>query len=242
MPALQERSIRVKLSKEKRKGKKEQLRSASRGRKKLREIGKALMAVSLQTSSKRVDEYMQSCEDCLSEDLDDRPRYSYQVCLTGIKFLRDVVEKELNLEKSAAKLNEMVDTLEDHYANIGADVADVNARSEVDAVMEELHIMASMPRGNDSWLTRGIHYVVVEEDTVLVIDPMLCHALYKTYIRSVSMSGAVIESARAFLDLIKEEPYFIEFQSATGMASGRKVAWLDRAKMLQKGVDSTNFT
>ncbi|PNV83374.1 MAG: hypothetical protein C0610_17090 [Desulfobacteraceae bacterium] len=242
MPALQERSLRVKLSKEKRQGKRVELRLANRGRKKLREIGKAMMAVALQTSTEEVDKMILATEDLLSEDLDDRPRYCHQIMMVGLNFMHKVVSENLELPRSSARLKEIIETMEEYCERIGDAAEEVNAHSEVDAVMEEMNIMAGMQRGNDEWLKNGVHYCVVDDKQTLLLDPMLCHALYKQYIRTVSNHGAVIESVKAFKDLLKDEPYFSEWKVVPGMGNGKRpVAAIDRDKLLHKGVDSSNF-
>lgn len=241
MPALQERSIRVKLSKEKRKGKRTELREANRGRAKLREVGKALMAKALQLTSDDVDKMMLDTEKDLSEDIDDRPRYCYQTCLLGLRFLLDVVETNLNLPQSTEKLKEIISHMEEYYAMLGENTKDINAHSEIDAVMEEMNVMASMPRTpSDNWLVNGIHYVVVDDKQVLAIDPMMSHAVYRMYARSTG-GVAVISSTKSFHGLLKDETYFIEEAPAAGMASGRPLVRLSMAKMAEKGINTQNF-
>lgn len=241
MPALQERSLRVKLSKDKRSGKRNELRLANRGRKKLREIGKALMALSLQTSALQVEELLDSTEGMLSEELDDRPRYSHQIAMVGLIFLHKTISETLKLPKSTARLEEIMESMKDHFSHLGESAKDINAHSEVDAVMEEMNIMAGLTRGNEAWLQKGEQYIISDEGATLVLDPLLCHAIYKRYIRSVSSNAAVIESGKGFIGLLKDEPYYIEAAPVAGMGSGRPMARLDRNLMHEKGVDTSNF-
>lgn len=241
MPALQERSIRVKLSKEKRKGKREELKLANRGRLKIRQIGKALMARSLQTSSKQVEEWMDGLEDLLPDEIEDRPRYSHQVCLLGLKFMLSTVEDALKLPRSTAKLKELITEMEEYFQFLGEDAANVNAHSEIDSIMEEMNIMAGLDRNSGKWLIKGEHYIVSEDKKTLILDPMLTHALYKIYTKQVSSSPAVIESAKQFRKLLLDEQYFIEERVTAGLAKGRPMFRLDRDVMTAKGVDTSNF-
>jgi len=241
MPALQERSVRVKMSKEKRKGKREQLRLANRGRKKLREVGKALMALSLQITTEEVDQMVLATEDLLAEEMDDRPRYCHQICMVGLKFLQKAVDENLELPKSSERLKEIIESVETYYKELGESSHGLNVHSEVDSVLEEMNIMAGLSRGSEEWLQKGVHYCVVDDKATLLIDPMLCHALYKRYIRSVSSSPAVIESARSFLDLMEDEKYYGGRRVAAGMGNGRPMVVLDREKMMDKSVDTSNF-
>lgn len=241
MPALQERSLRIKLSKDKRKGKREELRLANRGRKKIREVGKALMALSLQTSTEDVEKMFLETENLLSEDLDDRPRYSHQISMVGLKFLHKTLTETLKLPKSSEKLGNIIESVEEYFEHLGESAVDVNSHSEVDAVLEEMNIMAALGRGNETWLQKGIHFIVVDEGNTLVIDPVVCHAIYKRYIRTVSSSGAVIESAKGFIKLLQDETYYIESEPVTGMGFDRPLPRLNRQLMAQKGVDTSSF-
>ena len=241
MPALQERSLRIKMSKDKRKGKREQLRLANRGRKKIREVGKALMAMSLQTTSDQVEQMFLDTEDLISEDLDDRPRYSHQVSMVGLKFLHKTLNETLKLPKSSDKLAEIIEAVEEYFTHLGESAVDINSHSEVDSILEEMNIMAALTRGNEPWLQKVENYIVVDEGKTLVIDPLTCHAIYKRYIRTVSNNGAVIESAKGFIKLLTDEPYYIDSVPVAGMGSGRPLPRLNRELMAEKGVDTSSF-
>jgi hypothetical protein len=241
MPALQERSIRVKLSKEKRQGRRAELRNANRGRKKLREIGKAVMAVALQTSTNEIEEAYNATEELISEDLDDRPRYCYQTSMVGLKLFRKVISNQLHLPRSTERLDEIISTMEEYFVHIGESAKDVNARSEVDAVLEEMNIMASIKNGQENWLVKVDHYLLLKDDGILVMDPLICHAIYRRYIKTVSNSAAVIESSKGFIGLLKEEPYFVEFSPTASMGNGRAMARLNIKQMDEKGLDTSGF-
>lgn len=242
MPALQERTIRVKLSKEKRSGKREELKLAGRGRKKLRQIGKAMMAKSLQMTGRQVEDLMLEIEELLPEEINDRPRYSHQVCMLGLRFLLTVTKDSLKLPRSSAKLQELIDTLSDYFQHLGDQAAEVNAKSEIDAVLEEMNVMAGLTRtGGDKWLIKGEHYLVSGDKAELILDPMLSHALYKIFTRQVGNATAVIESAKQFRKLLLDEDYFIEEKPVPGMSKGRPMVRLNRERMTEKGVDTSNF-
>lgn len=242
MPALQERSIRVKLTKERRKGRKEFLKEASKGRMKLRSVGKALMAKSLQMSIKDVEALFEETESFVSDELDDRPRYSYQICLLGVNFLLKVVSEDLKLQKSAAQLTDMLDEMKAYFSDLGETVTEMNARSEVDSVMEDMNVMAGLSNSGDiAWLSKGVHYIVADDGNTLVIDPMLTHALYKKFVRATSSQPVVIESAKQFLSLIVGEPYYESQRPVAGMGGGRPMVRLNRDRMRSKGVDTSNF-
>lgn len=243
MPALQERSIRVNLSKDKRNGKREQLRLANRGRKKLREVGKALMAKSLQVTTKEIESLMYELEDLLPEEIEDRPRYSHQVAILGLIFLRQVIEDTLHLPQSSKKLHELINTLKDYFDHLAEDSSNVNARSEVDAVMEQMNIMAGIPHtASEDWLQKGQHYIFKPSDNQLILDVMTAHALYRMFSKQVSSSPAVIENVSNFSHLLTQEPYFVKMDNCPGMGKGkREMHYLDVIKMKEKGLDTSNF-
>ena len=51
----------------------------------------------------------------------------------------------------------------------------------------------------------------------------------------------MIETAKGFMGLLGDEQYCTGTKKLTGFAFGREVFVLDRIKMLEKGVDTSNF-
>lgn len=242
MPALQERSIRVRLSKEKRRGRKDALVFATKHREKLREVGKALMARSLQTSRKSVRELMDSVEEHLSFEITDRPRYSYQVCLVGLKFLQKVVEEDLKLTKSAAKLSECVQNMVSFFEDADDGVLSILTQSEVDAVLNEMNVMIGLSATADTpFLQKGIHYFYREATDEIIMDAVMCHAQYRVFLLRSTRNVPVIEKPEGFNDLLKDEPYFKRWEKFPGMGGDGMCAVLSKDGMRRKGVNVSHF-
>jgi len=240
MPALQERSLRVKLSKDALAGREEEHQMLLDNRDALRQLGKAMMAKSLQISTTRVKEMFAATQD-IPRVLDVRPRYCHQVAAMGLDFLAEVLG-DLQMPTAQAAAVELRAELVAFITKSSTSAVPMGARSEIDAVLEEMDIMAGLSNaGEVQWLVKGMHYLILDGGRTLAIDPLICHAIYKKYSKSSSHQRVVIESAKQFLVLLRDERYYAGEKVITGIASGRTVALLDREKMSQKGVDTHNF-
>jgi hypothetical protein len=244
MPALVERSLRVRLSKDSRKGRQEALKVASRGRESLRKIGKAMMATALQTSTKDIEDLMDSLECKLSYDIDDRPRYSNLVAYLGLVFMRKVVANSLNLPKSLKKIDSLLVDMDTHFSEMGEKAAELTVRSEVDQVLEDMSLMAALtgPSGSKYWLESGEHYILDREKGFLWIYLPIAHALYKKYYASVNKNSATIDSGKQLAKLIGDETYY---DGNERMDVDGKSVVLTRLRIEEielKSVDISHFT
>ncbi|MDP3668092.1 MAG: hypothetical protein Q8R69_00150 [Telluria sp.] len=219
MPAVQERSIRVQLTKLKRKDSREDFRLASKGRQQLRRLGKAIMASALTTSPEAIEALMDKAGDLLPPDMDDRPRFSLQVILVGLWKLREVCE-QLHLFKGLSVLDPVLNVM---LADC-ADAGDGYMQSEIDLVLQKIEVIVAVSRSADEakmgtiHLHDGLHYVVTAE--YLILDPVLAHASYTRYCNVDERSAPVIGSATQFVKLIQEEPYFEKYAPYASMGGG----------------------
>lgn len=236
MPAVQERSVRVHLTKQKRAQCRDHFRLASKQRMQLRRLGKAIMATALTTSPDEIEQLMDKAGDLFPADMDDRPRYSMQVVLVGLWKLRDVCE-QLHLFESMVVVDELISTLIATVTGAG----DAYVQSEIDLVVQKIAVIIAISRSAEEakvghiLLHEGLHYVVTPE--YLIIDPVLSHASYVRYCTVDEHSMPVIASSAQFVKLIHEEPYFVKFAPYAGMAGGRQMLYLSLDMLQQKGVD-----
>ncbi|KAB0498282.1 hypothetical protein [Pseudomonas lini] len=236
MPALQERSIRVHLTKMKRKYCREHFRRATEGCEHLRRLGKAIMATSLTTSPEDIKRLMEKASQLLPEDMDDRPRYSQQVVLVGLWMLLDICG-QLHLFNAMFVLDTVIKALIERYAEDG----DGYVQSEIDLVMQKIAVIVAISRSADeaasgtAYLFDGQHYAITSE--YLVLDPVLSHACYTRYCSVDERTAPVIQSGAQFLKLINEEPYFVKYAPHAGMGGGRPMLFLSLQEMQAKNID-----
>jgi hypothetical protein len=236
VPAIQERSIRVHLTKIKRAHCRDHFRLATVGRDHLRRLGKAVMAMALITPPEDIEALMDKASELLPEEMDDRPRYSLQVTLVGLWKLRQVCE-ELHLFQSLKVLEPVIKVMIDHCANSG----DGYVQSEIDLVMQKISVMVAISRSAEEvasgtvYLVDGQHYAVTSE--YLILDPVLSHASYTRYCNVDERSMPVINSGAQFVKLITEEPYFVKYEPYAGMSGGRPMLFLSLKMLQEKNID-----
>ena len=243
-PALQERSLRVKLSKDIRSGRTQHFEKANRGRQQIRQVGKALMIRALKTTLDEVEQQMLEVDSLLSRDIDDRPRYCFQTAMVGLKFLRKVLHENLRLPKSTGACDALIEALETKFKWLTSHVSLANARSEVDGVLDSLNVMMGMTMaGPEVWLKEGVH-VVRGKDDVLFLDIVLAHANYNKYaMHHLRTEDRVLTgSVTNFSTLLKDEAYYggVEFVEGIGQ-SKRTYTKLYLDKMEMKGINVAYF-
>ncbi|WP_367372189.1 hypothetical protein [Pseudomonas lini] len=236
IPAIQERSIRVHLTKVKRAHCREHFFHATKNRNDLRRLGKAIMAMALTTSLEDIEALMEKASALLPEEMDDRPRYSLQVILVGLWKLQQVCE-ELHLFSALKTLEPIIKTVIERFAGDG----DGYVQSEIDLVIQKMSIIVAVSRSteeagqNNVHLAEGIHYTVTPE--YLILDPVLSHASYTRYCNVDERSTPVINSGTQFVKLITEEPYFVKYEPYAGMGGGRPMLFLSLQEMQAKNID-----
>lgn len=236
VPAIQERSIRVHLTKKKLGQCREQFFYASNHREDIRRLGKALLAKALITPPEAIDALMEKASALLPADMDDRPRFSKQVVLVGLWLLQEVCE-ELHLFKALKTLDPVIKAVIERFTGN----SDGYVQSEIDLVMQKIAVIVAISRSTEdagarnAYLVEGIHYTVTPE--YLVLDPVLSHASYTRYCNVDERSTPVISSGAQFVKLINEEPYFVKYAPHAGIGSGRNMLFLSLQELQNKDID-----
>lgn len=237
IPAIQERSIRVHLTKMKRAHCREHFFYATKHRDDLRRLGKAIMAMALTTPPEDIEALMDKASLLLPEEMDDRPRYSLQVILVGLWKLKQVCE-ELHLFAALKNLEPVIKTVIEQFAGKGEGIV----QSEIDLVLQKMAVIVAVSRSseeagqsNNVHLAEGLHYTVTQE--YLILDPVLSHASYTRYCNVDERTVPVINSGAQFVKLITEEPYFMKYEPYAGMGGGRPMLFLSLQALQAKDID-----
>ena len=240
MPALQQRSVQVQLSPMEVRGRESHYLETLSNRNRLRQMARAMVFSALRTDVEWLEEAMKRADGLLPAALTDRPRFSYQAILVGLRFFEKVcTDLKLGIvdELQALEL-ELLSNVEDNSDAISM----AKMKTEADFVMDDIGMMAQMTlNGTTEWLKLGTHYVTVGRK--LYIDLPVLFTTYKLY-KTHSRERAVIDDPGQFRQLIAHEPYFITMNSIEGMKLlqvDRSVLELDMDKMHAKGLDTSLY-
>lgn len=202
-------------------------------------FAKACYMMALRTTVPQVRDWIDKYEDVIPMSMGDRPHYSYRVMLMGLEFLKTVLlQYDLDLVSRVDYLMEvLVGMVNDDIDSLAAN----KQRSEIDIVLDTLAQMAALTEGDmPSWLIYGQHYL--RDDTYLILDGLVAHAQYQSFMSRVRGSPAVIDNYREFRTLLAHEPYCesINFKHES-FARGRLVFRLDVQKLRKKGIEVDAF-
>lgn len=243
MPALVHRSIQVMFQQSSLTLEREPYYFEARaGMPKLREISKFLMLTALcNTREGWVREAMEEAKDIVPRALDERPRYSAQVLVVALKWLHDSLVK-LELWESAGYLKEtIIPALHDHFTEMGDQAKDsrMKVRTEIDAVLDSMAMMATLTYQGKDYIVHGKHFVTTDEH--LFIDAATCHTIYKKFRVEYEREPAIISTISQFVLLLKTESYFEGEEYIPEISKTRMCFKLSKRKMADKGLQVTLF-
>jgi hypothetical protein len=240
MPALQHRSVLVSMSKHNRAGCEDDFESVDAMRGELLKLAKVLMGMALRTDITWVEERMARYRQAVPKMMEDRPRYSYQVLLTGLDFMGKAL-REIGIPLTD-QIADLKQTLLDMLVEKGEQMAQSKAWTEVDSVFETLGVMitladdATNPTGS---ITRWKHFAT-DDKQQLYLDMPIVHALYCQYM-SRNRQSIVMENLRVFLQLLEQEHYYVGSVVKKELTTARPVVQIDLRKMADKGHPVTQF-
>lgn len=263
MPAIQERTLRVHLTKAKRYGRRDFFEAARQRRDYLRSFGKALMIQAMNTPLTEVAALMKKASDLLPESMDDRPRYSLQCVIVGLWQARKVADS-LRLAGAESLLEDYANQLLAKYSRSaakardeeeellelasGGNIVGAAVQSETDLVVAKLALIIALSKGAEDsgsgfvYLREGLQYVVPPNGQFLIVDPVFCHAAYVRFVNNEERQQPVISGAKQFLTLIKEESYYAGLRPFEKMGNGRPMLFLDLKQLRAKSIDTSLIT
>lgn len=239
MPALIHRSIQV-MMRQSELGDENTYYDAREGMEKLREIGKFLMLTALcNTDEKWIKETMSDRKKHVPRSLDERPRFSAQVLMTGLEWLWRSLTS-LGLTSSANYIvNELGPTLRKHYYAIGNDGGSKVVNTEIDSVIDDMATMAALTYQGKDFLVHGKHFVV--GDDFIFLEASTCHVLYKKFKSDYDRSMPVIATINQFTLLLRAESYYVGEELVPEISGTRMCFKLDKRKMVKKGLQVNLF-
>ena len=235
-PAVRNRTVEVLLTASNReKGtRSESFAKAFEGRHHLRRAGKAMLDTALRMDVGKVREMFEEVKPLVSDNMDERPRYNFRVCLLGLNFLQHALARfDIDVSGEVSRLKEALqDELGTNYRKIEQSLR----RSEVDMVMADFDQMAAEPDQRDG-LQPGIDYI--RNGNWLSIDLSRAFSRYRRYSRSIGQD-LIFQRGDALAELLEGEMYFDRMQVDEHRPQVRRFV-LDISKMRKKGIPVDNF-
>jgi hypothetical protein len=238
VPALVQRSVQVMLTRASREGRTQFFDDAEESTVELFQVAKALMTQALTLDTEFIKERMAHWAMIVPKTLDDRPRFSYQVILTGLDLFKACC-MALKLPV-LDDIDDLTDALAEYLATCADDLNKKKSFSEVDGVLEDLGVIIALQAEDDAkvQLVYQKHFYISGDR--LFIDPVTCHAKYKSYKRSIG-EVPVIKSSSQLCSLIKDEPYYTQMTICDDMGIHRNVIQLSLERLDMKSLDRTLF-
>ena len=240
-PALQQRCVQVQLNPADIHGRETAFFTAVAEQERLKQMAKALVYSALSTDIEWVEETMEQADALLTEELRDRPRYSYQVIVLGLIFFKKVC---MDLKLSQEVIDEVDSLLEQLQGTIEEKVVEIvqaKFKTEIDIVLDDIGLMAQMTinagSGGTPWLVRDTHYII--RGRRIYFHTSVLFGIYKLY-KGACREPLVIDSPSQFKALIQQEPYYITANSIDGARAlhvTKGVMELDLDRMEAKGLD-----
>lgn len=241
VPALQQRSIQVHLTRQAREGCTPAFNKALAMHTQLMQFARAATFMALRTTDEWIQEAYQKNDLLLPDGLYDRNRFSYATLLVGLDFFQGVsASLNLNLETEAEWLKSV---LVDSIGVVAKEILQVKGWSEVDIFLAAIGEMAQLAlQGNGvSQMIPGRNFAALPSRDELILDLGVIFPLYRHYVHR-SDSSQVFTSLSQVAPLLKSEVYYKTNERVLmEMAGSRKLWVLSLSKMQEKGHDVTMF-
>lgn len=242
VPSLVERTVQIRFSKDD-KETREYNRAyefCTANQDSFHPLAKACYMEALTLAPEEIKAWVELAGEFVPQEISARPRYSYQVVIAGLMFLERVCTRyELSAISKVRELRQFfIEYLEDNKDLISSS----KKVSEVDLIISSLATMAAISSNEQSisWLVKGQHYKRMGDS--LLLDPLVAHAQYLSYVNRVQKSPPVIESYKEFLALIRTEKYCLStVERVEGFARGRAVLKLSVPKLKEKKIPVEAF-
>lgn len=235
-PAIRDRTVEVTLKSKTRTDPKykEHYQRAVGRRFALMRLAKALLTVAMNTPPRHVMEIFRSKDHLIKEQIADRPRWSYQTCLTGLHMLVHTMK-----EYGVGGVGEVEKLEAALVAYLGGEVIEDSrgkSASEVGRVLEVLNTLADETTEDKDRLKPGLHYWKQGDSLYLVLQS--CHPNYLRYCRSIG-DPPVIRHLDQLNRLISGEVYHLRTEPHPGKPADVFVVSVDM--VAKYGTNLNNF-
>lgn len=213
---------------------------AQAGRDSLARLGQHLMQKALHTPLKKVEKMLAEQEGCVSQDFDDRPRYSLMVihmalqwlsALCGELRLTDAATELQNLKTALTLVTRPGSTEKAEPSNSLTSILGQSQTTEIDQFVLHLidlavesgailkdEALTQQRSSRRPWLSPRTDYMVA--GNLIYLDGKTCHSRYLEWCRSTGLRTPLTAWSDV-KQLIEHEPYFVEWRSLPDFAFGQ---------------------
>lgn len=247
MPALQERSVTVKVSPKTKAGRKDFFEAARRRRHHLWRLAKLMTVRAMDIDANRIYSMYDRAKGMIDVDMQDRPLFNLHTLLVGLEYLKENLQvlQYLNavelVDVLEAELIKSYNTTIDDVT--GSEFGRSRVKSEMDAYITKIVGQINLQAMNENagpqdgvFVTAGVSYWV--EGDYLYLEPQFTHQAYARYMRTIEMSKPVVLDFEIATQLIRDESYCVDVAAVTPqIGSGTVPVWkLDTIEMKHKGL------
>lgn len=238
VPSLRSRTVEVKLQARALQNPKyrESYRTAMQHRQALLRLARGMVTVALHTSPKALLEIHHSKSELIHRGVEERPRWSFMTCLTGLHMMMHTMESY-----GVGGVEDVRSLYDQLVAYLGGRVTEVErgkSASEVDLVLDTLNTLAEDNFDDRKRLMPGKHYWRQGDSLYLVLQS--CLPRYHAHSKDVG-NQPVIRSYMQLTQLIEGEVYFDRIEQHPMREQKVDVYVISIAKLAEKGTLLNNF-
>lgn len=239
LAALNDRMYKVMMSEKVLGSHRSSMLKASREKKYIMQMAKALTMKALEVREEWIEERMDSWYAVIPEEYSERQALTRVVIGTGLDYLEHVAVKELGMNLSH-KFLELKEAFLVAIKDVSSPDNQIGHSTECDYLLSKLGELVTLTKTNSTQVPVSASNFKVEGN-ILIMDLPTIFAMLRVHVRSTG-ERFPLPDAKQFQMLIRNEVYFIsDWEIDHGMLTTRPVTKLDMEKMRGKGIDISLF-
>lgn len=239
LAALNDRMYKVMMSEKNLASHRSAMLKASRSKKYLLQISKALTMKALEVREEWVEDAMESWYRHIPDDYSERQALTRAVIGAGLDYLELVAVKELGMDLTH-KILPLKEALLASIKDVTSAENQIGHSTEIDYLMVKLGELVTLTKAGSTPVPVGGANFKVDGNTLLLDSPTI-FTLLRVHLKQTG-ERFPLPDAGQFQLLLRTETYFIsDWEYDPGMISSRTITKLDLEKMRGKGIDTTLF-
>jgi hypothetical protein len=239
LAALNDRTYKVMMSEKCLASHRASMLKASREKKYLLQIAKALTTKSLETREEWIEDRMDSWYKDIPIEYSERQALTRVVIGTGLDYLEHVVVDSLGMNLKE-KILELKSAFLGNILDVSSQENQIGHSTEVDYLLAKLGELNTLTKSSSTSVPLSAANFKVDND-VLSLDLPTIFTLLRVHVRSTG-ERFPLPDAGQFQMLIRNEVYFIsDWEMDMSMMSSRPVTKLRLSGMQGKGIDISMF-
>jgi len=239
LAALNDRSYKVMMSEKNLAPHRSAMLKASRSKKYILQVAKALTMKSLEVREEWVEDRMDSWYAVIPDSYSERQALTRVVIGVGLDYLEYVTSGSLYMNLSH-KLLVLKEAFVSAIKDVTSPENQIGHSTEVDYLMTKLGELVTLTKTSSTPVPVSASNFKVEGSTLIIDSPTL-FTLLRVHLKTTG-ERFPLPDAGQFQMLLRNETYFIsDWEYDRSMVSSRPVTKLNLDKMREKGIDVTLF-